>query len=64
MKDAKHGLITDSQLAEHINVSRSFIWALVRKDPSFPRPIKISRGTTRWRWSDIAAWEANLTSTK
>ena len=35
------------------------IWRLLKTDPTFPKPVKISEGCTRWRIADLEAWEAH-----
>ena len=57
MENLKSGLATDHHLANHLNCSRSQVWALTKKSPNFPKPIRITEGMTRWRWADVAAWE-------
>ena len=49
----KDGFAKDTEVADHLNCSRSHVWSMVKKNPAFPRPIKISPGMTRFRWSDI-----------
>jgi prophage regulatory protein len=39
--------------------SRSTLWALVKKG-EFPRPIKVTKGITAWRESEIDAFIAAL----
>jgi len=51
----KDGFAKDTEVADHLNCSRSHVWSMVKKNPTFPRPIKISPGMTRFRWSDIHA---------
>ena len=46
------------QVAQRYNVHRSTPWRWVHVDPSFPRPITFTSGCTRWRQSDLIAWEA------
>ena len=60
MEKSKNGLVTDQHLANHLNCSRSQVWVLSKKNPSFPKPIKITGGMTRWRWSDVIHWEQSL----
>ncbi|MDB3948427.1 AlpA family phage regulatory protein [Paracoccaceae bacterium] len=60
MQNSKSGLATDQHLAHHLNCSRSQVWALAKKTPNFPKPIRITGGMTRWRWADVAAWENSL----
>lgn len=56
--DSPAHYVKDSQLAKRFGVHRSCIWRWLDTDPSFPRPIKLSPGCTRWRLSDIERWEA------
>lgn len=49
--------IPDLQLAQRFGVSRATIWRWAQKG-KFPQPIKLSPGCTRWRLSDVEAWEA------
>ena len=60
MEQIKTGLATDHQVAKHIKSSRSQVWALVKKNPAFPKPIRITGGMTRWRWADVLEWEKSL----
>ena len=46
-----------AELADRFAVGRSAIWGWLRSDPNFPKPVKLSPGTTRWKLSDIEAWE-------
>jgi prophage regulatory protein len=49
--------LSDKHLAERYEVARATIWRWVRES-SFPSPVKISKGCTRWKLSEIEAWEA------
>jgi len=51
--------LSDADLGERFGVARTSIWRWVNATPDFPKPIKLSGGCTRWRASEIAAWEAN-----
>ena len=62
MKEIKTGLASDHQVAKHINSSRSQVWALVKKNPTFPKPLRITAGMTRWRWADVLELEKTLKS--
>lgn len=46
------------KVADRYDVSRSTVWRWVKSDPSFPKPVVLSPGTTRWSLEDLAAWEA------
>lgn len=50
--------ISDKQAAERYGVSRPTIWGWLKKDPTFPKPLALSPGCTRWRLADLEAWEA------
>ncbi len=49
--------LTDKTLAARYNVGDATIWRWAR-ETDFPNPIKLSAGCTRWKLSDIEAWEA------
>lgn len=50
--------LTDINTGERYRVSRQTIWRWVATDPTFPPPVKLSPGCTRWKLSDLMAWEA------
>lgn len=50
--------LSDSQLANRFGVSRQTTWRWAATDPTFPKPIKLSAGCTRWKLSDLEAWES------
>ncbi len=50
--------LSDEQLAARYSVSRGTVWRWHRNDASFPRPVKLSPGCTRWRLAEIERWEA------
>jgi prophage regulatory protein len=49
--------LSDLNLADRYNVHRTTVWRWAKSDPTFPQPIVLSPGCTRWRLSDIEAWE-------
>lgn len=51
--------LRDTDLAERYNVSRITIWRWVRTYADMPQPVRLTGGCTRWRLSEIAAWEAS-----
>ena len=53
---------TDANLAAHFGVNRATIWAWVKRN-EFPAPVKLSPQMTRWKWSDVEAWEAAQAAT-
>ena len=49
--------LSDRQLAERFGVNHLTIWRWHREDPTFPRAVKLGPATTRWKLSEIEAWE-------
>lgn len=50
--------LPDRAVAARYAITRATVWRWVASDPDFPRPIRLSRGTTRWRTSDLVAFDA------
>lgn len=48
---------TDAQIAARFGVHRTTPWRWAKTDPTFPKPVNLSPGCTRWKLSDITAWE-------
>lgn len=49
--------LNDKQVAARFAISRQCVWRWVKSDPTFPRPYSLSPGCTRWKLSEIEAWE-------
>jgi predicted DNA-binding transcriptional regulator AlpA len=49
--------LSDRQLGERFSVNRITIWRWARTDPTFPKPVKLTPGCSRWRLADIEIWE-------
>ena len=49
--------LQDNQVAARYGVARPSIWRWLKNDPTFPKPIALSKGCTRWRLEDLEAWE-------
>ena len=47
-------------LCERFRVSKATIWRWTKYSPDFPGPLKLSNGTSRWRESEICAFEEGL----
>lgn len=47
------------QVAARLGVSTDSIWRW-KREGSFPKAVKLGSRTTRWRLSDIEAWERSL----
>lgn len=50
--------LSDREVAARYGVSRGTKWRWVKTDRSFPRPIELSSGCTRWRLDLLCEWEA------
>jgi len=48
--------LSDTQVAKKYGVHRTTVWRWV-KNESFPKPIKLSVGCTRWADKKIQDWE-------
>ncbi|WP_392336897.1 helix-turn-helix transcriptional regulator [Loktanella salsilacus] len=49
--------VTDRYLAARFNVHHLTPRRWLKTDPTFPKPIRLTPGCTRWKLSDIEAWE-------
>lgn len=49
------------QVAERLSVSPDTIYRW-KRNGDFPKAIKLSAGTTRWKLEDVAEWENSLKS--
>ena len=50
-------LISDQAVAKRYSVSRPTIWRWTNTLLGFPKPIKLSGGTTRWKLADLQAFD-------
>lgn len=50
--------LSDKQMAHRYGVARPTVWRWLKTDPTFPKPISLSPGCTRWRLDEIERWEA------
>lgn len=48
--------LSDLETAKRFAVSRATVRRWARLDSTFPRPVKLSEGCTRWRVADLEAW--------
>ncbi len=51
--------LADTTLAERYGIARNTVWRWHRERPDFPRAVKLSPNCTRWKLSEIIAWEAS-----
>lgn len=54
--------LSDQQTAARYGVHRTTPWRWVKTDPTFPQPIILSVGCTRWKLSELEKWEARRAS--
>lgn len=54
--------LKDTQVAARYEASRATVWRWLKNDPSFPRPVSLSSGCTRWKLEDLEAWERGKSS--
>ena len=47
------------QVASICSLGVSTVWKLV-KEETFPAPVKLSRGITRWKKSDLENWLSSI----
>jgi prophage regulatory protein len=50
--------VSDIQIAALYGVHRMTIWRWNKSDPTFPKPFRLSGRCTRWKKSEIDAWES------
>jgi prophage regulatory protein len=55
--------LSDTQIAARYGVHRSTPWRWAKTDPTFPQPVTLTAGCTRWKLSELEAWEAAKTRT-
>jgi prophage regulatory protein len=48
--------LRDKDVAAKISGSRAHVWNLVKNDPTFPRPARLSSNFTIWLESEVDAW--------
>lgn len=49
--------LQDTHVAERYGVSRATPWRWLKTDSTFPKPVPLSPGCSRWRLKDLEAWE-------
>lgn len=49
--------LQDTEVADRYGTSRATVWRWTKTDPSFPKPVKLSPGCTRWPEDGLEAWE-------
>ena len=52
--------LSDHQVAARYDISKATVWRWHNNNPDFPRRIKLSPGTSRWKLSDLVRFEAKM----
>ena len=52
-------LIKIADLQRKLSLSRTAVYDLIRRDPTFPPTIKLGPRVPRWRESEVDAWIAS-----
>lgn len=52
--------VKDIDIAQRYGVSRNTVWRWARELEGMPAPVRLSPCCTRWRMSDLEAWEREL----
>jgi predicted DNA-binding transcriptional regulator AlpA len=53
-------LLTDNEVAALFKVSKQTIWRWIKTSEGFPKPLKVEKGSTRWRLSEVVEYEARM----
>ena len=53
-------ILTVTEVAKRLKVSRQTIYKWMANHPDFPRPIRLGSRTARWRASDLDAYLESL----
>lgn len=61
LSGADERYLPDRMVAERFGVQKQTIWRWAKTSPLFPKAIKFEGGTTRWRLSDLIAYERKVT---
>ena len=51
--------LSDVALSARFGVHRMTPWRWLKSDQTFPKPVKLTPGCTRWKLSEIEAWETS-----
>lgn len=51
--------LSDIDLSTRYGVHRSTLWRWAKSASTFPHPVTLSSGCTRWKLSELEAWESS-----
>lgn len=52
--------LSDHQVAARFDISKATVWRWHDSNPHFPRRIKLSPGTSRWKLSELIGFETKM----
>jgi predicted DNA-binding transcriptional regulator AlpA len=56
-KIAGQEVMTASQIAKYLQISRGYVYTIVKKDENFPRSFRLTpNSVSMWRKEDIDSW--------
>lgn len=57
-------LLTMKEVQEIMRVSRNTVYVQMRRDPTFPKPVRIGGKAIRWRMSEVEEYLAGLSASR
>ena len=63
MSNQKHDkpmMLRIADVQRELGIGRTSVYNLQRRDPTFPKPIPLTRRAVAWRRADLEAWVAGL----
>lgn len=51
--------LTAVQVAQRLSIGKATVWRWTKYNDDFPNPIRFTNGATRWRLSDLIAFETH-----
>lgn len=55
--EADEAFLAVGQIMQRYGIGRATVWRWVKVNPDFPEPMKLSSGISRWRQSDLVAFD-------
>lgn len=50
------GFLRLKDVCQLIGLSKTTVWELSKRDPEFPKPVKLTSQCTAWRADELDAW--------
>lgn len=55
-------MIVRKQICDHLNISRSTLWRIERRDPTFPKPLNLGIKKEQWMLDEVLDWAESTRS--